>query len=160
MCGAPSAAAVRQPSQRREHCALNHARRKHCLHLGLELAQEQRKVEWFRDSAQHGASLLGKAHRSLEQAFHLERGPNFDPHDCVRIAGVGEIVRHPGANEHAIPRAGSHSSASKPEAHRSVDDREALVLPWVNVPPTGHTSARRECELDRDELAVGICRGL
>jgi hypothetical protein len=47
-----------------------------------------------------------------------------------------------------------------PEAHRSLDDLEALLLERVGVQPAGDPTVRWKLEVDRDQLAARVRGGL
>ena len=157
---ARATAAPGEPGERGEREALHPARRERRLHLVLELAHEQRQVERPREAAAQRAPLLGEADRGLEHPLHLERGSHLDADERAGVAEVGEVVRHAGGHDDDLAGAGDDALAAHPEAHRAVDDLEALLLLRVNVQRARHAAAGRELEVDRDQLAVGVCRGL
>jgi hypothetical protein len=149
----------RDPGQGGERHALHPAGRKRSLHLTLEFAYEQRQIERFGDPAKHRASPLGEVDRGLEQSFHPESRPDLDADQRVGVTGVREVVLHAGRDDDHLAWTRGHPLASEPEVHRPLDDREPLLLQWVDVPATRDATACREFEVDHHELTGRVGGG-
>jgi AcrR family transcriptional regulator len=81
-------------------------------------------------------------------------------HGYATRYGVGEVVTDAGRDDDHRAGAGDDPLPSQPEAHRALDDLEALLLQRVAVQATRHAGIRRQFEVDRDELAVRSRGGL
>jgi hypothetical protein len=75
------------------------------------------------------------------------------------VAAVRELVRHPGGDGHHVTGLGDHGLAAHLELHGAAEDLEALLLDRVHV-PARHVPVRRELEVELEQLAVGVGRGL
>jgi hypothetical protein len=104
--------------------------------------------------------LLGEADGGLEELLHLQRRAHLDADERVTVADIREVV--PLATGDDDHRAGSRDGplASHPEAHRALDDLEALLLLRVDVLATRDPPARGKLEVDREQLAARVRRRL
>ena len=148
-----------EPGQRSEDDALKPAGRERSLDLVLELLGEQGQIERPRDAAQHRAALLGEADGGLEELLHVQRRAHLDADERVTVADVREVVLLAGGDDDHLARPCHDPLAAHPEAHRALDDLEALLLLRVDVPATGDPPARGELEVDRQQLAARVRPG-
>ena len=130
------------------------------MHLLLEFARKQGEVERLRDALHHRAPLFGERDRRFEELLDLERGSYLDADERVLVAGVREVVRDAGRDDDHGAGAGDDPLPSQREAHRALDDLEALLLQRVAVQAARHAGVLREFEVDSHELAVGLRGGL
>src|ERR687896_1105949 len=156
----PVTAAPREPGQRCENDALQPAGRERSLYLVLELLGEQGEVERPRDAAQHRAVLLGEADGGIEELLHLQRRAHLDANERVTVADVREVVLLARWDDDNLTGPRDDPLASHPEAHRALDDLEALLLLRVNMLAARDPPARGQLEVDRQELAARVRRCL
>jgi hypothetical protein len=78
---------------------------------------------------------------------------------CGLVAGVLEAVHPAPRNHHGRARPRDDPLEAEAEGHRAADDLEALLLLGVRVRPR-HGAAGREHQLEAEQLAVGVGRGL
>ena len=134
--------------------ALHPAGRERSLDLVLELLREHGEVERPRDPAEHRAALLGEADGGLEELLHLQRRAHLDADERVTVADVREVVLLAGRDDDRLAGPRDDPLASQLEAHRALDDLEALLLTRVNVLAARDPPVRRKLEVDRQQLAA------
>src|ERR671915_111823 len=159
-CRGCATAAPREPGQRREDDALQPPGRERSLYLVLELLGEQGQVERPRNATHHRAALLGEADGGLEELLHLQSRAHLDADERVTVADVREVVLPAGGDDDHFAGSRDDPLAAHPEAHRALDDLEALLLLRVDVLATRDPPVRGKLEVDREQLAVRFRRCL
>ena len=102
----------------------------------------------------------GEPDGGLEELLHLQRRAHLDADERLVVADVREVVRHAGGDDDHLAGPGDDPLAPHPEPHRALDDLEALLLVRVDVQATGDPAVRGKLEVDRQQRAVRLRRGL
>jgi len=121
---------------------------------------EQGEIERPRDAAQHRAALLGEADGGLEELLHLQCRAHLDADERVLVADIREVVPLASGDDDHLAGPRDDPLASHLEAHRALDDLEALLLLRVDVLGTRDPSARGKLEVHREQLAARYRRCL
>src|SRR3954468_22590815 len=143
---------------RRHRRLLHPRRRERAAHLAAELAGELGQRERARHAARQRAAVLRQADGGLEQLGHLQRRADLDASTGDALAAVGELVRLAGRNGDDVAGLGDDRLAAELEAHRALDDAEALGLLRVDV-QAGDLAVRRQLEVEGEQLAVALGSG-
>ena len=87
-------------------------------------------------------------------------GRDLDADERLVVTDVREVVLLAGGNDNNLAGPGDDPLASHLEAHRAFDDLEPLLLERVDVLAPGDPAVRGELEVDRQQRAGRLRRGL